>query len=133
MNAARGSFGEFLAGLDSLFPSALVGPSGWQRLLALAHRLPIHVIDNRFRFEFALCDPEPAADSFTGFCARSRLAEFYIIQGKTAPPGSVPAAMGAFLAEQAQNPQASLSSSGGNSALAGAIMPVLAGNHNRSR
>ena len=114
MNAAQRSFGEFLAGLGSLFPSDLVGPSAWQRLLALAHRLPIHVIDNRFGFEFALCDPEPAADFFTGFSARSRLVEFYVSQGKTAPPGSVPAAMGAFLAEQAQNPQAFLSRSGGD-------------------
>ena len=113
MNAAQGSFGKFLAGLGNLFPSALVGPSGWQRLLALAHRLPIHVIDYRFGFEFALCDPEPEADFFTGFSAQSRLAEFYVSQGKTAPPGSVPAAMGAFLAEQAQNPQAFLSRSGG--------------------
>ena len=114
MNAAQVSFGEFLAGLGSLFPSALVGPSGWQRLLAVAHRLPIHVIDNRFGFEFALCDPEPAADFFAGFSPRSRLAEFYVSQGKAAPPGSVPAAMGAFLAEQAQDPQALLSRSGGN-------------------
>ena len=104
MNAAQGSFGKFLVGLGSLFPSALVGPSGWQRLLALAHRLPIHVIDNRFGFEFALCDPEPAADFFTGFSPRSPLAEFYVSQGKTAPPGSVPAAMGAFLAGAGAEP-----------------------------
>ena len=114
MNAAQGSFGKFLAGLGSLFPSALVGPSGWERLLALAHRLPIHVIDNRFGFEFALCDPEPAADFFAGFSPRCRLAEFFVSQGKTAPPGSAPAAMGAFLAEQAQNPQAFLPRSGGD-------------------
>ena len=114
MNAARGSFGKFLAVLSSLFPSGLVGPSGWQRLLALADRLPIHVIDNRFGFEFALCDPEPEADFFAGFSARDRLAEFYVSQGNGAPPGSAPAAMGAFLVEQAQNPQAFLPRSGGD-------------------
>ena len=60
--ALHGSFGVFLADLHSLFPSALVGRPGWERLLALAHRLPIHVTDNRFGFEFDLSDPEPAAD-----------------------------------------------------------------------
>ncbi len=111
---AHSSFGEFLAELRSLFPPALLDGTGWERLLALAHRLPIHVIDNRFGFEFALCDPEPAADFFAGFSARDRLAEFYVSQGKTAPPGSAPAAMGAFLVEQAQNPQAFLPRSGGD-------------------
>ncbi len=40
MNVAEGSFGEFLAELRNLFPPALVGDSGWERLMALAHRLP---------------------------------------------------------------------------------------------
>lgn len=110
---AHGSFGEFLAELYSLFPSALVGGSGWERLLGLAHRLPIYVTDNRFGFEFDLCDPEPAAD----FCVvpppASRLAEFYVGQGELAPPESAAAALGAFLAEQAGDPQALLAQGGG--------------------
>ncbi len=106
--ALHGSFGAFLAELRSLFPAALFGDSGWERLLALAHRLPIHVIDNRFGFEFDLCDPDPAAD----FCVvpppGSCLAEFYVRQGELAPPASAEAALGAFLAEQAQDPQSLL-------------------------
>ena len=91
----------------------MVGPSGWQRLLALAYRLPIDVIENRFGFEFALCDPEPEAD----FCVvpqpGSRLAEFYVRQGQTASSDSAQAALGSFLAEQAKDPQALLGGDGG--------------------
>ena len=110
---AHSSFGEFLADLRSLFPSALVGGSGWERLLALTHQLPVHVIENRFGFEFALSDPDPAAD----FCVvpppGSGLAEFYVRQGELAPSESAEAALGAFLAEQAKDPQALLADGGG--------------------
>ena len=110
---AHGSFGEFLAELRSLFPPALVDGSGWERLLALAHRLPIHVTDNRFGFEFDLGDPGPAADFCVVPVPGSRLAGFYVRQGELAPPESAAAALGAFLAEQAGNPQALLSAGGG--------------------
>lgn len=113
MNAAHGSFGEFLVGLSSLFPSALVSLLGWERLLALAHHLPIHVIDDRFGFEFALCDPDPAADFCVVPVPGSRLAEFYVRQGKLAPPESAEAALGAFLAEQSSDSQALLARGGG--------------------
>ncbi len=110
---AHGSFGEFLAELRSLFPSALVDGSGWERLLALAHRLPIHVTDNRFGFEFDLCDPGPAADFCVVPAPGSRLAGFYVRQGDLAPPESAEAALGAFLARQASDPQALLADGGG--------------------
>ena len=109
----KGTFGEILTGLNSLFPSALVGASGWERLLALAHRLPIHVIDKRFGFEFDLCDPDPAADFCTVPLPGSRLAEFYVRQGRSAPPDSTEAALGAFLAAQADGPQALPARGGG--------------------
>lgn len=109
----EGSFGGFLAGLRSLFPPTLVDGSGWERLLALAHRLPVHVADHRFGFEFDLCDPDPEAD----FCVvpqpGSPLAEFYVRQGESAPPESAEAALGRFLAEQAHDPQALLAAEGG--------------------
>ncbi len=111
--APHGSFGEFLAELHSLFPSALLSGPGWERLLVLAHRLPIHVFDQRFGFEFDLCVPDPAAD----FCVvpppGSRLAEFYAQQGQLAPRGSAEAALGAFLAEQSSDPQAFLAGRNG--------------------
>ena len=105
---AHDSFGAFLAELHSLFPAALVGGSGWDRLLALAHRLPLHVIDNRFGFEFDLCDPDPAADFCVVPVPGAQLAEFYSAQGELAPSESPEAALGAFLAEQARDPQALL-------------------------
>ena len=109
----EGSFGGFLAGLRSLFPSALVDGSGWERLLALAHRLPVHMADHRFGFEFDLCDPDPAADFCVVPSPGSPLAEFYVRQGEPAPPESAEAALGRFLAEQADDPQAPLAVGGG--------------------
>jgi hypothetical protein len=94
----HGSFGEFLGDLQILFPPALVAGAGWQRLLALARRLPIHVADNRFGFEFHLLDPDPAADFCVVPLPGTRLAEFYIRQGERAAAGSEEAALGAFLA-----------------------------------
>jgi hypothetical protein len=102
------SFGGLLAGLRSLFPSGLVDGSGWERLLALAHRLPVQVVDRRFGFEFDLCDPDPAADFCVVPSPGSPLAEFYVRQGELAPPESAEAALGRFLAEQAHDPQAPL-------------------------
>ncbi len=106
-------FGEFLADLRSLFPSALVDGSGWERLLALAHRLPIHVINHRFGFEFDLCDPEPAADFCVVPSPGSPLAGFYVRQGELAPTESAEAALGAFLAEQVSDPQGLLAQGSG--------------------
>lgn len=107
------SFGEFLADLRSLFPSALGDGSGWERLMALAHTLPIHVIDHRFGFEFDLLDPDPAAD----FCVvpgpGTPLAGFYVRQGELAPSESAEAALGSFLAEQASDPQGLLAQGSG--------------------
>ena len=105
---AHGTFGKFLAELGGLFPSALVLDTGWERLLAVAYRLPIYITDNRFGFEFDLCDPEPAADFCVVPSPGSRLAEFYVRQGELAPPESAAAALGAFLAKQARDPQALL-------------------------
>ena len=105
---AHDTFGEFLAELRILFPPALVDGPGWERLLALAHRLPIHVADYRFGFEFDLCDPDPSADFCVVPAPGAPLAEFYVREGKLAPTGSPAAALGAFLAEQASDPQALL-------------------------
>jgi hypothetical protein len=102
---AHATFGDFLAELSSLFPSALVDGTGWERLLALARQLPIYVTDNRFGFEFDLCDPEPTADFCVVPSPGSRLAGFYVRQGELAPPESAEAALGAFLAEQASDRQ----------------------------
>ena len=107
--AVHGSFGEFLGELHSLFPPELLGEPGWERMLALAHRLPVHVADQRFGFEFDLCDPEPAADFCVVPSPGSRLADFYVRQGELASPDSAAAALGAFLTEQASDPQGLLS------------------------
>lgn len=113
MKMDRGSFGEFLAGLRGSFPSTLVGDSEWKRLLALADRLPAYVTDHRFGFEFALCDPVPAADFCVVPVPGCRLAEFYVAQGRSAPPGTAAAALGSFLAEAEHDPQALPARAGG--------------------
>ena len=113
MNESQGSFGGLLAELRSLFPSGLVGDASWEQLVALAHRLPIHVADSRFGFEFDLCDPVPAADFCVVPIPGSPLAGFYARQGDQASPGSAEAALGSFLAEQARDPDALLARTGG--------------------
>ncbi|MCY4632336.1 MAG: hypothetical protein OXE75_15860 [bacterium] len=99
----HGSFGEFLRELQGLFPPALVSGSGWDRLLALARRLPIHVIDRRFGFEFDLFDPDPVADFCVVPSPGTRLAEFYVRRGELASPSSAEAALGTFLAKSWAN------------------------------
>ena len=106
-------FGEFLADLRILFHPDLLDGAGWERVMALAHRLPIHVIENRFGFEFDLCDPDPAAD----FCVvpppGSPLAQFYVRRGELASPDSAAAALGTFLADQARDPHSYLAEGSG--------------------
>ena len=98
------SFGGLLGGMRRLFPPALLSGAGLERLLAVAERLPLCVIDKPFGFEFALCNE--AADS--DFCVipapGSSLAAHYVRAGAAAPPGSAAAALGACLARNARDP-----------------------------
>ena len=113
-DGGEGSFGEFLGELQSLFPPALVAGAGWERLLALASQLPVHVTDQRFGFEFDLRDPDPAADFCVVPAPGTPLAEFYVRRGELAPPTSAEAALGAFLADShADAPTGGLLARGG--------------------
>lgn len=113
MNESQDTFGGLLAELRSLFPSELIGDASWEQLVALSHRLPIHVAENRFGFEFDLCDPDPAADFCVVPAPGTPLAGFYVRQGDQASPGSAEAALGSFLADQARDPDSLLARNGG--------------------
>ncbi|MYD50016.1 MAG: hypothetical protein F4W93_00835 [Dehalococcoidia bacterium] len=76
MNAEYSSFGSLLEDLRSLFPAALLGGSGWERLQPLANRLPACAADSRFGFEFHLSDPTPTGDFFVISSPHTGLAEF---------------------------------------------------------
>ena len=112
MNAAYSSLGSLLEELRSLFPPALTGDAGWERLEALTKRLPIYTTDARFGFEFDLCDARPTAD----FCAvvppGSRTAAFYQdLPSETAPRLAGPG-FGAFLTQQGNDPRSLLARTG---------------------
>ena len=92
-----------------MFPPALLSGGGWERLRALAGRLPLGVIDQQFGFEFAL-GREAAEADFCVFPGRgSALAAHYIREGEAAPPGSAAAALGACLVRNADDPASFLS------------------------
>ena len=91
--------------LRSLFPPALIGDSGWERVQALTTRLPIYTTESRFGFEFDLCDPSPTADFAVFLAPRSRLAAFYEQQTEETAPGLIGPGFGPFLREQGRDPQ----------------------------
>ena len=96
-----------------MFPPALLSGGGWERLRALAGRLPLGVIDQQFGFEFAL-GREAAAADFCVFPVRgSALAAHYVREGEAAPSGSAAAALGACLARDAGDPASFLARKAG--------------------
>ena len=99
------SLGSLLEELRSLFPPALIGNSGWERVQALTTRLPIYTTESRFGFEFDLCDPSPTADFAVFLAPRSRLATFYEQQTEETAPGLIGPGFGPFLWEQGRDPQ----------------------------
>ncbi len=105
---ARATFASTLDGCRPLFPPALLGCSGWERLLDRARRLPRSVIDAHFGFEFRLGEPSPAADLFVVVLPASELAYHYVREGARAERGSPAAALAAGLQEQAANPDSYL-------------------------
>lgn len=108
MDTAYDSLGSLLADLRGLFPSALIGEPGWDRLYALTRRLPLCAADSRFGFEFHLCDPSPKADFFVISSLGTCLAEFCQQQTEETSPGLVGNAFAAFIAEQGRAPQSFL-------------------------
>ncbi len=86
-----------------MFPPALLGGDGWERLQKVAERLPLGAIDERFGFEFGL-DRESAEADFCVCPVRgSALAAHYIREGATAPPGTAVAALGDCLVRNADD------------------------------
>ena len=108
------SFGGLLGGLKRLFPRALLSGGGLERLLLVAERLPLCVIDQPFGFEFALCNEAADADFCVISAPGSDLAAHYIRAGATAPSGSAASALGACLAGNARDPASLLAARGGS-------------------
>ena len=102
MSAAYCSLGSLLGQLRSLFPPALIGDPGWDRLHALTRRLPFCVTDQRFGFEFHLSDPRPTADFFVVASPKTRLADFYVHQTASSEPRLIGTDFTDFLAEQSR-------------------------------
>ena len=100
MNVAYCSMGSLLAELHGLFPPALIGDAGLERLYALTRRLPFCVTDQRFGFEFHLCDPNPTADFFVIASPETRLADFFGCLNQRAEYGLIGPDFATFLAEQ---------------------------------
>ena len=112
MNAEYSSFGSLLEDLRSLFPAALLGGSGWERLQPLANRLPACAADSRFGFEFHLSDPTPTADFFVISALHTRLAEFYRRLTEETAARLVGTDFTTFLDEQARHPDSFLTRTG---------------------
>ena len=112
MNAEYSSFGSLLEDLRGLFPSALLGGSGWERLQPLTNRLPVCAADSRFGFEFNLCDPNPTADFFVISALHTRLAEFYRGLTEETAAGLAGNGFTAFLGEQVRHPDSFLTRTG---------------------
>ena len=108
------SFGGLLGGMRRLFPPALLGGNGLERLLAVAERLPLCVIDQPFGFEFALCDEAADADFCVISAPGSPLAAHYVRAGAAAPSGSAAAALGACLSRSARDPASFLARGDGS-------------------
>ncbi len=112
MNAEYSSFGSLLQDIRSLFPTALLGGSGWERLQPLTNRLPVCAADSRFGFEFHLSDPNPTADFFVISAPHTRLAEFYRGLTEETASGLAGTDFTAFLNEQARHPDSFLTRTG---------------------
>ena len=108
------SFGGVLGGIKGLFPPALLSGVGLERLLAVAERLPLCVIDHPFGFEFALGSDAADADFCVISAPGSSLAEHYIRAGAAAPSDSAAAALGACLARNARDPASFLAGRDGS-------------------
>ena len=108
------SFGGLLGGMRRLFPPALLSGDGLERLLTVAERLPLCVIDQPFGFEFALCDEAADADFCVISAPGSSLAAHYVRAGAAAPSGSAAAALGICLARNARDPASFLARGDGS-------------------
>ena len=129
MSPAYSSLGCLLEELRSLFPPALIGDPGWERLEALTRHLPIYTTDARFGFEFDLCDANPTAD----FCAvvppGSRTAAFYQDYSEETASGLAGPSFGPFLRQQGDDPHSLLTRTGASIILEYDLAHVPPGRH----
>lgn len=108
MNSGYWSLGGLLEDLRILFPPALLGSFGWDRLRPLTNRLPVCAAESRFGFEFHLSDPDPDADFFVISAPGTPLAEYFLRLSEKAAAGLVGPNFAAFLGEQVNRPDSFL-------------------------
>lgn len=113
--------------MKGLFPPALLGGDGLERLRAVAARLPLSAIDQPFGFEFALGREAADADFCVVAVPGGALAGHYVQRGRAASPGSPAAALGAILDAEAGGPAAFLVGKGGGVILEYDVPPSSAG------
>ena len=128
-NAEYCSLGSLLNEMHSLFPPALIGESGWERIQALTSRLPVYAACCRFGFEFDLSDTDTAGDFCALAPAGSRLAAFHrelspVDASSLSPPG-----LAAFLARQEEDPQSLLARTDSTPVLEYDLAAAPAGQH----
>ena len=107
------SFGSFLGGMRHMLPPSLLSGGGWHRLLSMAERLPLGVIDQPFGFEFALGEEAAKADFCVCPMRGSSLSAHYIREGAAAPRDSAAAALGDCLDRDKDDPMSFLRDRGG--------------------
>ena len=107
-NQAYSSFGRLLEDLRGLLPTALIDDSGWERVQAVATRLPACTTDARFGFEFNLCEATPAADFCIVVPPGSRLAAFCRNHAEESDRPLIGPGFGSFLTQQSDDQQSFL-------------------------
>ena len=112
MNSAYSSMGSLLAAMHGLFPPDLIGEHGWEKVQALATRLPVCAADTRFGFEFDLSDPSPTADLCVQCTPGSPLAAFYQDQAEGLATSLMGPGLRDFLIEQDHCPKSFLRRTG---------------------
>ena len=108
IESAYSSLGSLLEETHGLFPTALIGDAGWERVKALTTRLPVCTIDTRFGFEFDLYDAATTADFAVVVTPGSETAAFYQDPIEETGPLLAGPAFRAFLTHQEGDPESLL-------------------------
>lgn len=102
MLAQADSVGELLEQFKSRFPPALIGGSGWDRLVERASGLPISLATSGFGFELRLHEVEPRADLGLALFCGSRSAAHFEAWSRSRPEDASARAVARLLQDMGQ-------------------------------